>query len=321
MQNPHQEIDRENLLADIAEMYFLEEMNQEEIAKKFGMTRSNISRLLKEARKLNIIQFTINRPIHGNPVLSQKLVERFHLKDARIIDVEQTKNLLPKLGQVAGKELEKHIKPGKIIATAWGTAISATVEQLNISSHISDLKVVQLLGALGARVKEYDAHAIVRRLEEKLDAEGIYFHAPFLVDDEHTAKTLLETKSIAEPMNICKKADVAILGIGSIDLAHCSYYLSGYVSGKEIRSIQKEGAVGDVCSIFYDLKGEIKAKDFRKRTIGVSPEVLFKIPIRIGIAGGLEKVDPIIGALNAKLINILISDTETANLVLERTRR
>jgi deoxyribonucleoside regulator len=321
MQSLHHGRDRQNFLADISEMYFLEGMTQAEIAKKFGMTRSNISRLLKEARKSNIIQIKVNRPIHENSTLSQKLVERFDLKHACIIDVDQKKNLLPILGQVAGKELVKHLTPGKIIATAWGTAISATVEQLSISSRISDLKVVQLLGALGARVKEYDAHTIVRRLEEKLDAEGIYFHAPFLVDDEHTAKTLREEKGVAESLSMCKKADVALLGVGSIDLAYCSYYLSGYVTAKELLAIQNEGAVGDVCAIFFDLNGEIKAHDFRKRTIGVMPEVLFNIPIRIGIAGGPEKVKPIIGALNGKLINILVSDSETATIVLEQTNK
>ena len=319
MRNPHQETNRQSLLADIAEMYFFQEMNQAEIALKFGMTRSNVSRLLKEARKSNIIQININRPIQENPALSQKLVEHFGLINACIIDVEHTKNLLIKLGQVAGIELVKYLMPGKILATAWGTAISATVEQLNISSHISDLKVVQSLGALDARVKDYDAHAIIHRLEEKLDAEAIYFHAPFLVDDEHTANTLLETKGVAESLKMCKKADVALLGIGSIDLAHCSYYLSGYVPRKEILAIQNEGAVGDVCALFYDINGEIKADEFQKRTIGISPKVLFNIPIRIGVAGGPEKVDPIIGALQGKLINILISDTETATIVLERT--
>ena len=43
--------DRNNLLADVAEMYFLEGKTQAEISKKVGVTRSMVSRMLTEARQ------------------------------------------------------------------------------------------------------------------------------------------------------------------------------------------------------------------------------------------------------------------------------
>jgi len=310
---------RLDLLADIAEMYFLQGKNQAEIARRIGMTRSNISRMLTEARNSGVIQIHINRPLQENHTLAQQLVERFGLINARVVKVDIPAQLLDKLGQIASKELLAHLKPGWILGTSWGTAIHAAVDQLEVSDPVPDIKVAQMLGALGARIKEYDGHSIVRRLEEKLSAEGIYINAPFLVENKDVAESLLENKSVHESLNFAKQSEIAILGVGSSELAHCSYYLADYVTRKEIRDIQKTGAIGDVCGRFFNLQGEICAKDFQQRFIGIFAEDLLKIPLRMGIAGGPAKIEPILGALRGKLINILVSDEASVKEVLKRS--
>jgi DNA-binding transcriptional regulator LsrR (DeoR family) len=312
---------RLDLLADIAEMYFLQGKNQAEIARRIGMTRSNISRMLTEARNSGVIQIHINRPLQENHTLAQQLVERFGLINARVVKVDIPAQLLDKLGQIASKELLAHLKPGWILGTSWGTAIHAAVDQLEVSDPVSDIKVAQMLGALGARIKEYDGHSIVRLLEQKLSAEGIYINAPFLVENKDVAHSLLENKSVHESLNFAKRSDIALLGVGSSELAHCSYYLADYVTRKEIRDIQKTGAIGDVCGRFFNLQGEICAKDFQQRFIGIFAEDLLKIPLRMGIAGGPAKIEPILGALRGKLINILVSDEASVKEVLKRSEQ
>ena len=319
MKDKLQPTDRTSLLAEIAEMYFLDGKNQSEIARSVGMTRSNVSRLLKEARQMGIVQIQIHHPIQENNSLAQEMVERFYLSDAHIIQVDHANQLLTKLGRAAGRVLMEHLAPGVVLGTTWGTAISATVDQLEITDRVPDIKVVQLLGALGSRIQGYDGHGIVRRLEEKLDAEGIYMNAPFFVDDGNTAELLLETSSIKETINLAKQADIALLGVGSLDLSHCSYYLAGYVTKNEIQQIQSTGAIGDVCGRFFDVHGEVTANEYQSQLIGIAINDLVKIPIRIGVAGGTAKIDPIIGALRGKLVNILITDSATAQEVLRRT--
>ncbi len=311
--------DRQSLLADIAEMYFLQGKNQAEIAKLVGVTRSNISRMLKEARHAGIVQIQINRPIREDQTLAEELIKRFDLINARVIVVGQSSQNLALLGKAAGDELMAHLKPGWVIGTSWGSAISSTVEELSINSSLQGLKVVQLLGALGARIEDYDAHAIVRRLTEKLDGEGFYINAPFLVKDNRIAETLLDNRNIQETLNQCKQVDVALLGVGSSDMQHCSFYLADYVTRKEIQEIQRTGAIGDVCGRFFNISGDMTALEFQERLIGISQKDLIKIPVRIGVAGGPEKVEPIIGALRGRLINTLVSDVKTISEVLRRT--
>ena len=320
MKDKLHQADRTSLLADIAEMYFLDGKNQNEIARKVGMTRSNVSRLLKEARQMGIVQIQINHPIQEINSLAREMVERFDMTDAHIIQVDHSSQLMSTLGRAAGRILMEHLAPGVVLGTAWGTAISATVDHLVITNRVPDIKVVQLLGALGSRIQGYDGHGIVRRLEELLDAEGIYMNAPFFVDDANTAELLLETSSIKETLNLAKQADIALLGVGSLDLSQCSFYLAGYVPKNEILEIQKTGAIGDVCGRFFNIHGEVTANEYQNQLIGIAIDDLTKIPIRIGVAGGNAKIDPIIGALRGKLVNILITDSVTALEVLKRTK-
>lgn len=310
---------RSALLVNIAEMYFLEGKKQSDIAKKVGMTRSNVSRLLKEARELGIVQVHINYPIQENHALAQELMGRFQLKDAVVVSVGHENHLLPQLGCAAAKLLFKFLSPGVILGTTWGTAVSATVDQLIAENRIPDIKIVQLLGALGSRIQGYDGHGIVRRLEEKLDADGIYLNAPFLVEDLQVAEQLKKTPTIQETLNWSKQADIALLGAGSVDLEHCSYYLAGYVTKEEVLKIQKNGAVGDVCGRFYNINGGMAENNYQNRLIGISVEDLKNIPIRIGVAGGIPKVEPIVGALRGHFINYLVTDSITAMEVLKKT--
>jgi len=146
MDNTSTPKDRQSLLADIAEMYLLEGKNQEEIAKIVGVTRSNISRMLKEARNSGIVQIQINRPIKEDQALAEQLISRFDLINARVIVVDQSSLNLRLLGKAAGDELMTHLKPGWVIGTSWGTAIRTTVEELSSTSSLQELKIVQLLG-------------------------------------------------------------------------------------------------------------------------------------------------------------------------------
>jgi DNA-binding transcriptional regulator LsrR (DeoR family) len=51
--------------------------------------------------------------------------------------------------------------------------------------------------------------------------------------------------------------------------------------------------------------------------MAITLEELRKIPLRIGVTSGKEKAMPILGAINGKYINSLITDEETANELLK----
>ena len=96
------------------------------------------------------------------------------------------------------------------------------------------LKVVQLVGAMGAHNMKYDGHDLVARITEKLGGEAYYLNAPYLCKSAEMAKSLLETNSIRETISVGKKTDVALLGIGTTSTGSSSFYLAGYITRREL---------------------------------------------------------------------------------------
>ena len=125
--------------------------------------------------------------------------------------------------------LERHLAPQKILGLAWGTSISATVDAFEAIEPMS-VSVVQLVGAMGARIMKYDGHDLVSRMTEKVGGEAYYLNAPYLCETPEIAESLLKTKSIRETIGVGKRSDIALLGIGTTAPDFSSFYLAGYVT-------------------------------------------------------------------------------------------
>ena len=310
--------DRASLLADVAEMYYLEEKNQAEIAKAIGVTRSMISRMLTEARESGIVEIRIQRPLQPDPELESALKEQFGLKDVFVVVTSHRsgERLTRTLGSAGAQMLKRYLAPEKILGLAWGTSISATVDAFEVTEPMS-LKVVQLVGAMGAHNMKYDGHDLVARITEKLGGEAYYLNAPYLCKSAEMAKSLLETNSIRETISVGKKTDVALLGIGTTSPDHSSFYLAGYITRRELDDLRKAGAIGDVGGLHFDINGQPASDDFSERLVSIRRSDLLSIPVRLGVAGGEGKAKAILGALRSKYVNVLVIDSLTARKVLD----
>jgi DNA-binding transcriptional regulator LsrR (DeoR family) len=310
--------DRASLLADVAEMYYLEQKNQAEIAKAVGVTRSMISRMLTEARENGIVEIRIQRPLQSDPELEASLKEYFDLKDAFVVVTNHRsgERLKRTLGSAGAQALKRYLAPQKTLGLAWGTSISTTVDAFETSEPMP-MKVVQLVGAMGAHNMEYDGHDLVARITEKLGGEAYYLNAPYLCQNAEMAKSLLETKSIRETINVGKKTDVALLGVGTTTPEYSSFSLAGYVTRRELDDLRRAGGVGDVCGLHFDINGQPACDDFCERLVSIRRPDLLSIPVRLGVAGGEGKAEAILGALRSKYINVLVIDSRTARKLID----
>lgn len=308
--------DRFNILADAAEMYYLKGQSQSQIAKNLDVSRSMVSRMLTDARRLGLVKFHIERPVNHDIELEKLLCQQFGLKKAIVVVQPSDQALLPSLGKAAARYIEEQLMPGQTIGISWGTTISATVDELQFETPVPGIRIVQLLGSLGVRTEHFHSISIVNRLVGKLGGEAIYLNAPFLVETTQLASVLKESKDILETFQIGSHAAVALLGIGSVDPKSTPYVISGYVPENEMQEICDIGAVGDVCGIFVDIFGNPLHSDLQDRTIGMPLEDIRNIPLRIGISGGPRKIKPIIGVLRGQHVNVLVTDALTAQGVL-----
>jgi DNA-binding transcriptional regulator LsrR (DeoR family) len=84
------------------------------------------------------------------------------------------------------------------------------------------------------------------------------------------------------------------------------------MSQAELEGLLKLGAVGDIALRYFDQDGRPICGELDERVIGITLEELKKIEWVVGVAGGVEKLQAIRGALLGKNVNVLITDQHTA---------
>ncbi|MDX9866263.1 MAG: sugar-binding domain-containing protein, partial [Anaerolineaceae bacterium] len=243
--------DRAELLADVAEQYFIEGKNQAEIAKLVGVTRSMVSRMLTEARRAGIVNIQIRRPMGFDRELQRELEERFNLSAAFVLNQRNihSSRIKERIGKAAAVILKQYLKPNSQLGISWGTTVNAVVDAIDPEEfhETETITITQLLGALGAKDSNYDAHTVLASLQRKFRCSAVYLNAPYIVENEAIAQSFLKTKNVADGIANAKKTDVALSSVGSLDISTSSYFLAGYITTEDVLDMVQAGAVGDVC--------------------------------------------------------------------------
>jgi len=120
---------------------------------------------------------------------------------------------------------------------------------------------------------------------------------------------------------MAKLANYSLVGIGEMS-AETTLISTGYISLADVGILHRKGAVGNIVGQFSDIEGNIIDCDLHKRIVAFPIEELRKMKNVIGVAGGKNKIEAILGALHGNFITVLITDEETATLIinLEKNR-
>ena len=311
-------LDRLQLISEIARRYYVDGLSQEDIAKAVGLSRPSISRLLLDAKDLGIVEIRINPPIPTVPGLEKQLAEKFGLREVRVAErkTASDEDVRRMLGQLSVSILDRVLQDGMILGLAWGTAVHAAVQALR-PRRLPNVKVVQLIGGVGAPHSTIDGPEQVRRAGEVFGAQHYYLNAPMRVDNGEVAAALREDHTIKEVLELAQHAEVALIGIGSINPQISTHFHVGYVSYEELRQLDKLGAAGAMVGFYYNLRGEsIPLPWLDPCVIGVTWDDLNHCGTVIGVAAGALKAAAILGAVRTGVLDILIVDDAAAEGVL-----
>ncbi len=309
--------ERIELLAQIAEMYYEHGLTQSQIAKRIGYSRSMVSRLLTEAREHHIVEICIRYPLQRLRELEQGLMANLHLEDVRVIQRGALAHgdMLRRLGAMAALVLAEHLQDHMTIGTSWGTALHETVNAVRVQA-LEGIRVVQMIGSLGTPNPDIDGPELARRLARLLGGQYATVPLPLIVDSEATRRALLSAPHIQRVTQHFKQIDLALVGVGTVDHEYSSLLRAGYLNEEQLESLRRAGAVGDVCAIHIDQNGHLVDTPLTRCIVGIEPDDLRRIPVRIGVAGGQSKALPILAASRAGFITHLVTDEVAAVRIL-----
>ncbi|MGX6443709.1 sugar-binding transcriptional regulator [Neobacillus sp. K501] len=304
------------ILVKVAQMYYDEGATQSEIAEKIGISRSLVSKVLAKAREEGIVEIIIHdEQAHQFGSLERKIERLYNLRDVICIESVGRESSKKQLGEATSVYLQRVVKDGQIIGFSSGTTLNEVAKAMNSVQLFPSVTVVPLVGGMGNERVDIHSNHIVAKVGAALGAKYELLHVPVMVDTKEAKDVLVRQPSIRCTLNLAEKSNIAVVGIGG--KPEDSTMVKSYMGPDHQQITSDSEIVGDICYNFINRFGKPVDTSWNERVIAIELKKLKEIPLVIGVASGLEKVQAIQAALEGGLIHVLITDEATGNALVE----
>ena len=311
-------MDENTLIAKIAHMYYVQDMDLKAIGSIFNVSYATVSRLLKKGRETGIIKIVIDSNFERSIILESELKNAFHLKEVFSINVGQDYSedaVLNLLGREAANYLEKKLKDGDKLGVSWGKTVYNVVNNFHINRKVK-VDLIQLQGQIPGYTFEFSSFEFLRRLNNLFTGSCSLINADAIVENSEIKKIILNNSSAKDTFMVFKTINIALMSVGLFNDDMVRNLFKNFMTPEEKKELEDHGVVGMNLFVFFDINGNIYKSRFNDRVIAIDAEDLLKVKNKIMVVSGLEKVPAIIGALKAKLVDTLFIDNITLEAVL-----
>lgn len=293
----------------VAKMHYEADMPQVAIAKKLNVSTATVSRMLQRARALGIVKIEVSDPARPDEI-SEKLVDKLGLKRAAVVDTPSTGVLASLAAPLSDMLKEEGLSKGSVLGIGWGRAVREVIAAG--LPRMPGVIAVALNGGLQQPAPHFQINEFVRQAAEQIGGAPRFLHAPYLSSAE-LREALLGDALVRQVTSLWDQLDCTIVGVGLPHAINAPEASAATPSEQEIG-----GAVGDVIRHYVDLGGNALHWDGEHRMIAATPDQLRKAKLSIGVAAAIEKAPSIIGAARSGMISALVTDTATAQAILDQ---
>ncbi|MCL4560333.1 MAG: sugar-binding transcriptional regulator [Chloroflexi bacterium] len=303
-------------LVRAAWMYYVENKTQQDIAERMGISRLKVLRLLRDARDQGIVNIDIRTPLAPYLNLENRLREKFALRDAIVTTAaEEGDPLYTALASAAARFLEQRLQDQMVVGMGLARTLLKIPDLIRVPRPIK-CTFVALTGGL-SYITNVDTYNLFHKMAIVVGGNVKYILAPFIVSSREIKNALLQDETIQSAIHLARSSTLAMVSVGVADKTGLIYQFS-QMSPADLEEIRKLGGVGDILGRFYNQAGQELPIALRDRTIGVDIKELKAIPTVVMVAGGPTKRAAILAALHGKIPHILITDTQTAQWLVEQ---
>lgn len=302
----------------VAELYYMQNMTQQEIANIAGISRPTVSRLLEDARTQGIVEIKLHISEDIESGVAGELRERLGFQEVLVVNTrEQDYNKsMDKLSKAAADYLTGVVRSNMTIGVSWGRAMKALAVAMP-SLPLEHVKVVQTVGSLGMTDSNFDGTDVVSILASKLGGSYRSVCGPAILPTKAIAHELRQIPAIFQALEEAAHADLYITGIGSFEEPDNSLQRAGYINSQEKIALRDQGAVANILARVLDKEGN-EISEFNARSLSIPLECLKKSALTIGISASESKADAVLALAKGQYLDTLIIDLACAQKVMER---
>ena len=316
-----------------AKAYYDLEQTMGDIASQLGLTRWQVGRLLRDARDQGVVQIEIRPRTRRIPELESRLQRAWNLREAVVVPARAAMPprasdpsdgdrpvtdgdavVADHVAQAAGQFLSALQPRPPLVGVSWGRTMAAVAHFLPRRWN-PGVEVVLLNGAMNIHPTPRRTNNVAELFAQAGDGRATLLPVPAIVGRAETRVVLEADPVIAAGLLLARRADVVCFGLGGIT-ADSVLVQSGCLAADDMERLRARGGVGDVLGRFIDRDGRIADPALDARTIGLALDALPAKTVAVGVAAGSRKHAVVLAALRARLMNVLVTDEETALAVL-----
>jgi DNA-binding transcriptional regulator LsrR (DeoR family) len=267
-------------LAEVARLYYVDDLTKQEIGSRLGISRFKVARLLDRAKSDGIVRIHISEPVETLNDLAGEVAQRFDLHRAVVVRREG------ELGPAGAAELARLVRPGDVLGVAWGATLQAVVEELHDAPAAAP--VVQICGAVSGLEPGTGPTELALRFAERFAGAFYPLPAPALPSRD-ALDALLRDETVQPTVRMFDEVSAAVVGIGV-----------------------RDDAAGHVLVHVFDEDGRVVETEV---SIAMSVEQLARARV-LAVAGGRSKRRAVRGALRTGLLHVLVTDESCARYAL-----
>jgi DNA-binding transcriptional regulator LsrR (DeoR family) len=311
---------RDDQLILAARLYFLDGLSQAQVGKLVHVSQSKVSRMLALAQARGIVRVTVPEYEPRELALENALKRTVGIDAVVVRSVSglRVREVRETLGYFAAPVVSGWLDAASVVAVAGGRTLLGLVEHMKPGGNLRPVTFAQAMGHIDSSTGAYDAVELSRVLAKKWDGRYLTLNTPAILPEAETCRRLLGLDQIRQVLEQLAKADLALVGIGTLE--NSVFVEHKTLTARDVEALRAAGAVGEILGRFFDASGKECSTPLQRRVVSLGLNELRGISKRVGVLAGSDRTSAVLAAVRSGLLNSLVIDDQCATALLERIK-
>ena len=259
-------VDEKFLSKKCAWLYYVAKLNQNQIAKKIGLSKMRVHRLIAFAEKNGFVKTFVEGGFDKTTKYEVIIKQKYNLKLCEVIpNDEDNSDPIQMLGAAGARFIMNQINENKITEFGIGTGNTMNAVAKWLPKINKKIDFITLNGSLTSN-NSIQIKTGINQIAEKTNGECFNIGIPFIIESIEQKKLIEKINFIKKIINKASNTKIKLLSVGGL-FESSQIVKSNIVSKESIKKLKEEGAVGEVAGNFFDKEGNLILNKETKKII------------------------------------------------------